>query len=98
MPVGVVEEDAAAAEVVVDAAGLPIGRVCPDLLRAFADARERAVEFAKFRFKPDWAAYGPRGKDMPSLPDHLDVIDKATADKPFRMVARRARPSIGSEN
>ena len=34
----------------------------------------------KFRFKPDWAAYGPRGKDMPVLPDHFDVIDNATDD------------------
>ena len=40
----------------------------------------------KFRFKPDWAAYGPRGKEMPTLPDHFDVIDNATADKPFRML------------
>ena len=43
----------------------------------------------KFRFKPDWAAYGPRGKDMPALPDHFDVIDNATADKPFRWSRRR---------
>jgi hypothetical protein len=41
----------------------------------------------KFRFKPDWAAFGPRGKEMPSLPDHFDVIDNATDDKPFRLVA-----------
>src|SRR5258708_5439079 len=45
----------------------------------------------KFRFKPDWAAYGPRGKEMPTLPHHVDVIDHATADKPFRMVAAPAR-------
>ena len=50
----------------------------------------------KFRFKPDWAAYGPRGKEMPSLPDHFDVIDNATADKPFRMVAAPARTFLNS--
>ena len=50
----------------------------------------------KFRFKPDWAAYGPRGKDMPALPDHFDVIDNATADKPFRMVAAPARTFLNS--
>ncbi len=50
----------------------------------------------KFRFKPDWAAYGPRGKDMPSLPDHFDVIDNATADKPFRLVAAPARTFLNS--
>ena len=50
----------------------------------------------KFRFKPDWAAYGPRGKEMPVLPDHFDVIDNATADKPFRMVAAPARTFLNS--
>ena len=50
----------------------------------------------KFRFKPDWAAYGPRGKEMPTLPDHFDVIDNATADKPFRMVAAPARTFLNS--
>src|SRR5215213_2213510 len=50
----------------------------------------------KFRFKPDWAAYGPRGKEMPSLPDHFHVIDNATADKPFRMVAAPARTFLNS--
>jgi anaerobic selenocysteine-containing dehydrogenase len=50
----------------------------------------------KFRFKPDWAAYGPRGAEMPSLPDHFDVIDNATTDKPFRMVAAPARTFLNS--
>ena len=46
----------------------------------------------KFRFKPDW----PRipagrsfdwglGRDMPALPDHWDVIEKADAKHPFRL-------------
>ena len=50
----------------------------------------------KFRFKPDWAAWGPRGKEMPVLPDHFDVIDKATAEKPFRLVAAPARTFLNS--
>jgi anaerobic selenocysteine-containing dehydrogenase len=50
----------------------------------------------KFRFKPDWRAYGPRGADMPALPDHFDVIDNATADKPFRLVAAPARTFLNS--
>ena len=50
----------------------------------------------KFRFKPDWAAFGPRGKDMPALPDHFDVIDNATAEKPFRLVAAPARTFLNS--
>jgi anaerobic selenocysteine-containing dehydrogenase len=50
----------------------------------------------KFRFKPDWEAYGPRGKEMPKLPDHFDVIDNATAEKPFRLVAAPARTFLNS--
>src|SRR6266478_266465 len=50
----------------------------------------------KFRFKPDWAAYGPRGNEMPTLPDHFDVIDNATDDKPFRLVAAPARTFLNS--
>ena len=50
----------------------------------------------KFRFRPDWAAYGPRGKEMPALPDHFDVIDNPTSDRPFRMVAAPARTFLNS--
>ena len=50
----------------------------------------------KFRFKPDWTAYGPRGKEMPVLPDHFDVIDNATDEKPFRLVAAPARTFLNS--
>jgi len=50
----------------------------------------------KFRFKPEWKAHGPRGAEMPALPDHFDVIDNATADKPFRLVAAPARTFLNS--
>jgi anaerobic selenocysteine-containing dehydrogenase len=50
----------------------------------------------KFRFKPDWAAYGGRWREMPVLPDHFDVIDRATPEKPFRMVAAPARSFLNS--
>jgi anaerobic selenocysteine-containing dehydrogenase len=50
----------------------------------------------KFRFAPDWARYGGRGAAMPSLPDHFPVIDEATADKPFRLVAAPARGFLNS--
>ena len=61
----------------------------------------------KFRFKPDWKGmlpnddgtksgrFGPADK-MPALPDHWDVIDNATADKPFRMVTAPARSYLNS--
>lgn len=45
----------------------------------------------KFRFKPDWRSIGAAFEAMPALPDHMDVIDNATAEKPFRLVAAPAR-------
>ncbi len=45
----------------------------------------------RFRFAPDWPALGAGHAVMPALPDHLDVIDSASADKPFRLVAAPAR-------
>lgn len=45
----------------------------------------------RFRFAPDWQARGEGHAVMPALPDHLEVIDQTTADKPFRLVAAPAR-------
>ena len=45
----------------------------------------------RFRFAPDWQALGERHAVMSPLPDHLSVIDAATVDKPFRLVAAPAR-------
>ncbi|MEO8204443.1 MAG: molybdopterin-dependent oxidoreductase, partial [Betaproteobacteria bacterium] len=50
----------------------------------------------KFHFKPDWKRFGGRWQEMPVLPDHLDVIDNATADKPYRLVAAPARTFLNS--
>ena len=50
----------------------------------------------KFRFKPDWKSFGSRGAEMPTMPDHFDVVDKATAEKPFRLVAAPARTFLNS--
>lgn len=44
-----------------------------------------------FHFKADWAALGPEHHGMPQYADHLDVIDSATDDRPFRMVTAPAR-------
>jgi len=61
----------------------------------------------KFRFKPNWGGmqpsddgtkagrFGP-GDTMPDLPDHWDVIDSATPEKPFRMVTAPARSYLNS--
>jgi anaerobic selenocysteine-containing dehydrogenase len=50
----------------------------------------------RFRFKPDWQAFGGRWQEMPVLPDHMDVIDRATTAKPFRLVAAPARTFLNS--
>ena len=50
----------------------------------------------KFHFRPDWQPFGGRWQEMPELPDHMDVIDNATAEKPFRLVAAPARTFLNS--
>ncbi len=50
----------------------------------------------KFRFAPDWAALGPNHVGMPSLPDHAAVIDAATEDRPFRLIAPPARQFLNT--
>ncbi|MDF1791513.1 MAG: molybdopterin oxidoreductase family protein [Thalassobaculaceae bacterium] len=45
----------------------------------------------KFRFRADWAALGAAGAGIEGLPDHVDIIDRATDEKPFRMVTAPAR-------
>ena len=50
----------------------------------------------KFRFKPDWSRLGGRWREMPVLPDHFDVIDNASAEKPYRLVAAPARTFLNS--
>ena len=50
----------------------------------------------KFHFHADWKRFGGRWRQMPSLPDHFDVIDVATADKPYRLVAAPARTFLNS--
>ncbi len=50
----------------------------------------------RFRFKPDWTRFGGRGAAMPPLPDHFPVIDEATPERPFRLVAAPARTFLNS--
>jgi len=56
----------------------------------------------RFHFKADWASasnvFGPDGTPdtMPDLPDHWDVIDRATDDRPFRLVTAPARNFLNS--
>ncbi|MBV8652049.1 MAG: molybdopterin-dependent oxidoreductase [Alphaproteobacteria bacterium] len=51
----------------------------------------------KFHFKPDWKALGPLHEGMPALPDHAaELIDRATPEHPFRMVAAPARSFLNT--
>lgn len=50
----------------------------------------------KFRFAPDWASIGPRGIEMPAMPDHWDVIDNMDSEHPLRLVAAPARGYLNS--
>jgi anaerobic selenocysteine-containing dehydrogenase len=50
----------------------------------------------RFHFRADWAGFGGRWREMPALPDHFDVIDGPTSDRPFRLVAAPARTFLNS--
>jgi anaerobic selenocysteine-containing dehydrogenase len=50
----------------------------------------------RFRFKPDWAAIGPYHEELPTLPDHLPIIDAADPEHPFRLVAAPARQFLNT--
>jgi anaerobic selenocysteine-containing dehydrogenase len=50
----------------------------------------------KFHFKADWAALGQAHARMCSFPDHLAVIDEATEERPFRLVAAPARSFLNT--
>jgi anaerobic selenocysteine-containing dehydrogenase len=50
----------------------------------------------RFHFRADWTRFGGRWREMPELPDHFDVIDRATPTKPFRLVAAPARTFLNS--
>ena len=50
----------------------------------------------KFRFKPDWSAIGSDHARMPKMPDHFDIIDNPTEDRPYRLIAAPARNYLNS--
>ena len=50
----------------------------------------------RFRFAPDWRRLGPDHAAMPALPDHLDNIEKADSERPFRLVAAPAHNYLNS--
>jgi anaerobic selenocysteine-containing dehydrogenase len=50
----------------------------------------------RFRLSPDWSAVGRRPEGLPEWPDHCDIIDTATPDKPFRLVTAPSRSFLNS--
>ena len=50
----------------------------------------------KFHFKADWSALGAASAGLSSLPDQNWVIDRATTEKPYRLVAAPARSYLNS--
>ena len=45
----------------------------------------------KFHFRPDWSTLGPLHEAMPELPDHFGVIDRTSAEHPYRLVTAPSR-------
>ena len=50
----------------------------------------------KFHFKADWVALGHEHARMSGLPDHLAVIDEASEEHPFRLVAAPSRSFLNT--
>ncbi len=50
----------------------------------------------RFRFRPDWAALGPYAERLPEMVDFADLIERASVEHPFRMVAPPARSFLNS--
>ncbi len=50
----------------------------------------------KFRFKPGWENIGPRGHELPPLPDHWDVPGGVDDEHPFKLITPPARNFLNS--
>ena len=50
----------------------------------------------RFHFRPDWSRIGPDFDKMSPLPDHLETIEAADEEHPFRMMTSPARQFLNS--
>jgi anaerobic selenocysteine-containing dehydrogenase len=50
----------------------------------------------RFRFKVDWASLGPYHEGLPALPGQAEVIEKADAEHPYRLVAPPSRSFLNT--
>ena len=87
MAVGVLEIDAAAAEMTVDAAGLLFCGIGPDLTRALADACERAVELFLADEKREVLQCDRLGLGRQVI--DRDVVGEIDDEKPHEATRRR---------
>ncbi len=53
-------------------------------------------EDKKFHFKPDWSRVGADHRAMPTLPDHMENIDAADDEHPYRLIAAPARQFLNT--
>ena len=70
-----------------------------DVMPKFEDAHFLtgfATRDKRFHFAPDWAALGDNHAGMPTLPDHMPIIDDAAPDRPFRLVTAPARSFLNT--
>jgi len=50
----------------------------------------------RFRFAAPWGELGPAGAGIEPYPDHVDIIDPASKNKPFRLVTAPARTYLNT--
>jgi anaerobic selenocysteine-containing dehydrogenase len=53
-------------------------------------------EDGRFQFAPDWRRWGLDHARMPALPDHMETIEAADAEHPFRLVTAPARQFLNT--
>jgi len=66
----------------------------PDVTSDFMDGFDTVDK--RFHFAPDWSLQGPNSSGMPAMPDHWDVIDRADAEHPMRLVTAPARQFLNT--
>ena len=53
-------------------------------------------EDGKFHFNADWTHWGQGNQEMPKLPDHWEVRDSLSKEKPYRLITPPARWFLNS--
>ena len=84
------------------------GPTCSPTSRPRTSSTASRTSDGKFRFRPDWTgtiapnrppkSMGPQGRfdALPEFPDHVDLIETADAEHPFRLATSPARSFLNS--